>query len=87
MFGYLDKERPAGKSTEQPPSVTTIVCWQRSGAIVAIPHFGATASSIGADVIFGRTGIPRGNDVRFGLKADISQCNRHVPFTPESGHS
>jgi len=25
-------------------------------------------------------------DVRFGSKADISQCNRHVRFTPESGH-
>ncbi|MGB8530424.1 MAG: RidA family protein, partial [Pseudolabrys sp.] len=25
--------------------------------------------------------------VRFGSKADISQCNRHVRFTPESGHS
>src|SRR5215831_6894525 len=24
--------------------------------------------------------------VRFGSKADISQCNRHVRFTPESGH-
>src|SRR5262249_971833 len=26
-------------------------------------------------------------DVRFGSKADISQRNRHVRFTPESGHS
>jgi hypothetical protein len=26
-------------------------------------------------------------DVRFGSLADISQCNRHVRFTPESGHS
>jgi hypothetical protein len=26
-------------------------------------------------------------DVRFGSKADISHCNRHVCFTPESGHS
>ena len=25
-------------------------------------------------------------DVRFGSKADISQCNRHVRFTPNSGH-
>jgi hypothetical protein len=23
-------------------------------------------------------------DVRFGSEADISQCNRHVGFTPES---
>jgi hypothetical protein len=28
-----------------------------------------------------------GVDVRFGSLADISQCNRHVRFTPESGHS
>jgi hypothetical protein len=26
-------------------------------------------------------------DVRYGSKADISQCNRHVRFTPESEHS
>ena len=26
-------------------------------------------------------------NVRFGSLADISQCNRHVRFTPESGHS
>jgi hypothetical protein len=26
-------------------------------------------------------------DVRFGSKADISRRNRHVRFTPESGHS
>ena len=26
------------------------------------------------------------SDVRFGSLADISQCNRHVRFTPESGH-
>jgi hypothetical protein len=26
-------------------------------------------------------------NVRFGSKADISLCNRHVRFTPESGHS
>ena len=26
-------------------------------------------------------------DVRFGSKADISQCNRHVRFTPKSGQS
>ena len=26
-------------------------------------------------------------NVRFGSLADISQCNRHVCFTPESGHS
>jgi hypothetical protein len=25
--------------------------------------------------------------VRFGSLADISHCNRHVRFTPESGHS
>ena len=25
-------------------------------------------------------------NVRFGSKADMSQCNRHVRFTPESGH-
>src|SRR4030095_2090519 len=25
-------------------------------------------------------------DVRFGSKADTSQCNRHVCFAPESGH-
>src|SRR5262249_28869280 len=25
-------------------------------------------------------------NVRFGSKADISQYNRHVRFTPESGH-
>src|SRR5262245_51148789 len=25
-------------------------------------------------------------NVRFGSKADISQCNCHVRFTPESGH-
>ena len=25
-------------------------------------------------------------DVRFGSLADISQCNRHVRFTPKSGH-
>jgi hypothetical protein len=25
-------------------------------------------------------------NVRFGSKADISHCNRHVRFTPESGH-
>ena len=25
-------------------------------------------------------------NVRFGSKADISQCNRYVRFTPESGH-
>ena len=25
-------------------------------------------------------------DVRFGSLADISQCNRHVRFTPNSGH-
>src|SRR6478672_9707833 len=28
--------------------------------------------------------IGPGNNVRFGSKADISQCNRHVRFTPES---
>src|SRR5262249_5885576 len=28
-----------------------------------------------------------GANVRFGSLADISQCNRHVCFTPESGHS
>src|SRR5262249_1876697 len=27
------------------------------------------------------------SNVRFGSLADISQCNRHVRFTPESGHS
>ena len=26
-------------------------------------------------------------DVRFGSKADICNANRHVRFTPESGHS
>jgi hypothetical protein len=25
--------------------------------------------------------------VRFGSKADISQCSHHVGFAPESGHS
>src|SRR5262249_39973562 len=25
-------------------------------------------------------------NVRFGSKADILQCNRHVRFTPKSGH-
>jgi hypothetical protein len=25
--------------------------------------------------------------IRFGSLADISQCNRHVRFTPRSGHS
>jgi hypothetical protein len=27
-----------------------------------------------------------GPNVRFGSKADISQSNRHVCFTPKSGH-
>jgi hypothetical protein len=27
----------------------------------------------------------RPDDVRFGSLADISQCNRNVRFTPESG--
>jgi hypothetical protein len=25
-------------------------------------------------------------DIRFGSLADIPQCNRHVRFSPESGH-
>ena len=33
-----------------------------------------------------RAATPR-SDVRFGSKADISQCNRHVRFTPKSEHS
>jgi hypothetical protein len=32
-----------------------------------------------------RSKNPAVTNVRFGSKADISQCNRHVPFTPESG--
>src|SRR5262245_44760612 len=28
-----------------------------------------------------------GLNVRFGSKADISHCNRHVRFTPKSGHT
>jgi hypothetical protein len=28
----------------------------------------------------------RAADVRFGSKADISTCSRHVRFTPKSGH-
>src|SRR5262249_35711268 len=34
-----------------------------------------------------RTGRRTAWDVRFGSKADISQCNRHVRFPPESGHA
>ena len=30
--------------------------------------------------------MSEGANVRFGSKADISQCNRHGRFTPESGH-
>ena len=29
----------------------------------------------------------RGDDVRFGSKADIWTCAKDVRFTPESGHS
>src|SRR5262249_26916986 len=31
-------------------------------------------------------GTTANNNIRFGSKADMSQCNRHVRFTPESGH-
>ena len=35
----------------------------------------------------GRVDAGNTTDVRFGSKADISQCNRHVRFTLESGHA
>jgi hypothetical protein len=34
----------------------------------------------------GRATVYRGHDVRFGSKADITECPINVRFTPKSGH-
>jgi hypothetical protein len=40
-----------------------------------------------ADIVTVQTGVSKGvNEVCFGSLADISQCNRYVGFTLESGH-
>jgi hypothetical protein len=61
---------------------------QRQTAAVARNQIAlrATADHAWGVLIIGPTGHPTCN-VRFGSLADISQCNRHVRFTPESGHS
>jgi len=44
------------------------------------------AGGMGPDRHFARQQSSRPN-VRFGSKADISECPRDVRFTPKSGHS
>jgi hypothetical protein len=50
------------------------------------PSRGRPRGSRQSIVPIGSSALKGASDVRVGSKADISQCNRHVRFTPESGH-
>jgi hypothetical protein len=50
------------------------------------PPFGCHAYNIVVDFYPPSPLIKTALNVRFGSLADISRCNRHVRFTPESGH-
>src|SRR4029079_17264455 len=70
--------RAASGHAATPPPITLM----KSRRLMAAPRL--RTGSVQTSTLEGfEVGLP---DVRFGSKADIPQCNRHVRFTPESGH-
>src|SRR5262249_6321127 len=70
-----DAVPPRLATPHRPPRLPPAIV---STCTIGLPSSALLSNALG---IFSRMA-----NVRFGSKADISRCNRHVRFTPKSGH-